>query len=1067
MSVPPVDEHARGTARLSRGTSLVLEAGAGTGKTTLLVDRIESLVRSGDATLEQIAAVTFTENAAATMKLRLRERLENVRMDPKIALVERERAAEALEVMERAQVSTIHALCAALLHERPLECGVVPGFRVADEAQTEALFAEAWEEWLSERLAAGDLVLAEALRHEIPLAGAFEEQERASLRGLARTLLWERDLEPLVAETKADPEAWRDELMARAEAARGAREAAISGDTLGDALSGLLAFAESCRFLSGEALAAHLLRLPKIRDNIGRRSNWRTGEALDRAREIARWTGQAPEDWRAQLGAELHALLVRKLEGVLESYARKKQAEGLLDFVDLLVKARDALRDRESVRRHARERFRHLLIDEFQDTDPLQVEIAQLLAAREPGRLVVVGDAKQSIYRFRRADVALFRDLAAAARQTPGHAVLRLAQNFRSRPAILRFVNRAFSALIVSSVDADQPDYEPIEPRAGLAEGPAVLALRVAAPEFADRTDLLQAEARAAAAFIVSAAAGDFEVRDPVTEAPRKSRAGDVMVLAPRLTQIRYLEEALDTNAMPFAVDGGKSFFNRQEVHEALSTLKAIDDPSDGPSLVASLRSCFFGVPDRELARYVLAGGRLWLGADTEGAPRTEVLGSALDLLGRLHSQRLRVSVAALLERLYDETRVLASLAGTRRGAACAANLEKVVSLARQAGELGVLTLRGFIRFLAQRMHEGSEEPDLPSTRPGDPDTVRILSIHKAKGLESPIVVLHDTAANLQIDSSVIALWSEGKVAVGFRAGCRPPDWKSLAERDKAKARAEGRRLLYVACTRARDWLVVPQPPGSAQSGDFWTELIPHLAASPPEDVRMLDVETLSVKEPVRDALDLGAFAAAEGGDAVAARWQKERTTLIETAAERPYVPASATTVAGRGAPPAVTKTETGAGRDFGSLVHRLLEWTPLDESSPEAIRAMAEALAPAYGLDEDSARRAAEGVRAVLALPVLERARRARRVFRELPLVFPEAADLVEGVVDLVFEEEAAFVIVDYKTDAIASEQALAQASHHAPQLRLYGRGLAAATGIHVKERLVVFTQLGCAVPV
>jgi len=216
VSVPPVDHLAREATRTSRGTSLVLEAGAGTGKTTLLVDRIESLVRSGDATLDEIAAVTFTENAAATMKLRLRERLENVRADTRIAEIERGRAAAALDVIERAQVSTIHALCAALLHERPLECGVVPGFRVADEAQTEALFAVAWEEWLSERLAAGDPVLAEALRHEIPLAGAWEEQERASLRGLARTLLWERDLEPLVAETRADPEAWRDELLAGA-----------------------------------------------------------------------------------------------------------------------------------------------------------------------------------------------------------------------------------------------------------------------------------------------------------------------------------------------------------------------------------------------------------------------------------------------------------------------------------------------------------------------------------------------------------------------------------------------------------------------------------------------------------------------------------------------------------------------------------------------------------------------------------------------------------------------------------------------------------------------------------
>ncbi|HVQ25236.1 MAG TPA: UvrD-helicase domain-containing protein, partial [Planctomycetota bacterium] len=167
----PADEEARERARRDHATSLVLEAGAGTGKTTLLVDRIEAIVRSGAARLEEIAAVTFTENAATTMKLRLRERLERARADAAVPEAERRRAALALDVLERAQVSTIHALCAAILAERPLECGVVPGFRTADEAETDLLFSAAWEEWLAERLVAGDDVLLEALDREIPLEG--------------------------------------------------------------------------------------------------------------------------------------------------------------------------------------------------------------------------------------------------------------------------------------------------------------------------------------------------------------------------------------------------------------------------------------------------------------------------------------------------------------------------------------------------------------------------------------------------------------------------------------------------------------------------------------------------------------------------------------------------------------------------------------------------------------------------------------------------------------------------------------------------------------------------------
>ena len=350
MSFEPEDAPARRAARTSRGTSLVLEAGAGTGKTTLLVDRIESLVRRGDASLLDIAAVTFTENAAATMKLRLRERLERARADPSAPESERARAEAALEVLERAQVSTIHAFCAALLQERPLECGVVPGFRVADEAESEALFARAWEEWLAERLDASDPVLAEALSEEIPLQGGFEDQERASLRGLARTLRWERDLRPLVADPRLDPATWRDELLARAAEGAELRAAAIPGDLLGEALKGLQDFAESCRPLAGEDARAAAPapaedparpRTPQqLADRRGAQPRARP-RALDGAK---RWSGGGRSAERACTPASW-----ARCEGVLVRYEDKKRRAGVLDFVDLLVKARDALRDREAV----------------------------------------------------------------------------------------------------------------------------------------------------------------------------------------------------------------------------------------------------------------------------------------------------------------------------------------------------------------------------------------------------------------------------------------------------------------------------------------------------------------------------------------------------------------------------------------------------------------------------------------------------------------------------------------------------------------------------------------------
>jgi ATP-dependent exoDNAse (exonuclease V) beta subunit len=1067
---PPVDEAARERARRDHDATLVVEAGAGTGKTTLVVDRIEAMVRAGRARIDQIAAVTFTENAATTMKLRLRERLERARADAGGPAAERARAASALDALERASVTTIHALCAQILQERPLECGVLPGFRMADEAQADGLFAEAWEEWLGERLGGGDDVLLDALERGIPLEGTGPWGERTSLRGLARRLVDQRDLEPLCEEAEFDPPAARAVLREKAGLARALVASARAGDVLAARLSRLVEHAEAAQFLQGDALVDHLLALEAIPSSFGFRPNWPSDEALAEGRAIAAWTKESRAAWTTKDGADLHGRLVRALRGVVAAYERRKAARGVLDFLDLLLLARNALRDHAAVRTFFRARFPFVLIDEFQDTDPLQVEIAQMLAGDRPGGLVVVGDAKQSIYRFRRADVRLFRDLVGRAGKADGGAVLHLTQNFRSRPAILSFVNRAFADLIQESEESDQPPYEPIVPAPGLSGEPSVVALRFPAPPNAGGADLLAAEADALGAFLARAARGGEAVRDPASGRERPSRAGDVLVLARRLTKVVHLEDALEATGVRFTVEGGKSFFDRQEVHETLAVLRAIDDPTDRVALVAALRSSFFGASDRDIVAYTLSGSAPWAGPIEEGRPGAASLGPARALLDELHARRRHASVAAVLELLYERTRILAALAGSRRGEAQVANLEKVAALAREASALGALTLRGFTRLLEERIENAREEPDLPATRPGDPDTVRILSIHKAKGLEAPIVALFDSDDDARPSVDTVPLWSEHKIAIGFRGGCQPAGWDALVRQEEKKARAETRRLLYVACTRARDLLVLPRPPADAETGDFWRELVARLPAADDADVRVVDAETLPRPEASARGRDLWALANAAGADAVAARWETEREELLARGAERRYLPARATRVA------EVSETRSGVlpgagfGRDFGTLVHKILQWIPLDldeDVRPARLAAMTRALAPSCSLDATAAARAADQVQRTLAMPLFERARRASHTWRELRLCFPEGEYLVDGVVDLVFEEEGELVVVDYKTDAIAVEQAQGQAAHHAPQLQLYGRGLAQATGLPVRERLVVFTSLARAVPV
>jgi ATP-dependent exoDNAse (exonuclease V) beta subunit len=235
---------------------------------------------------------------------------------------------------------------------------------------------------------------------------------------------------------------------------------------------------------------------------------------------------------------------------------------------------------------------------------------------------------------------------------------------------------------------------------------------------------------------------------------------------------------------------------------------------------------------------------------------------------------------------------------------------------------------------------------------------------------------------------------------------------------------------------------VVPRPPVDAAIGAFWKELIEALPTAATPTCAVVDAETLARPDTPGRGRELWALSSAEGGDALAARWQSARRELVARAAERPYLPVSATRLARRSAPAPVAALAATGGRDFGSLVHRLLEWIPLDDvdaGARDRVRKMAEALAPSFGLDAAAAARASEQVERVLALPLLERARKAKSVWRELTLWFPDGADLVEGIVDLVFEEDGQLVVVDYKSDTIAAEQERDQAAHHALQLQLY----------------------------
>ena len=486
-------------------------------------------------------------------------------------------------------------------------------------------------------------------------------------------------------------------------------------------------------------------------------------------------------------------------------------------------------------------------------------------------------------------------------------------------------------------------------------------------------------------------------VRDPTTGALRPSRAGDVMVLAPRLTQVPLPRGRARRRRR--RLRGGRRQVVLQPPGGARGAGHAARDRRPLRPRVAGGRAALV-VLRRQRPRhraYALApagGWRLGAGADASlpGGARSRPRWSCC---ARCTASGCSVSVPALLERLYDRTRVLAALTGTRRGEARIANLEKVVALARQAGDLGVLTLRGFTRLLAdahQRRRARSRTcpprgraipapcASCPSTRP------RAWRRRSWCSTTWP-----PACARGRGDRAV----GRGQVAVGFRAGCRPPDWNALAERDEARARAEGRRLLYVACTRARDLLVMPRPPATRRSATSGGTCCRSSTRAPPTR-RAGGGRGARCRAPARPRDALGP---ARAGRRVGRRrgrralGAEREARSLEAGGYRPLR-------AHRGrrrrrrerARRAVRRRASpSGGRDFGSLVHRMLEWIPLDDATRGAAAAMAARLAPSFGLDADGGGRARPRPRArALRLPVMERARAAPRVLARAAAVVP-----------------------------------------------------------------------------
>ncbi len=417
MTHAPADQAVRDRVVRDFDTTFLLEAGAGTGKTTVLVSRILALVRTGRATLDRIVAITFTEKAAGELKLRLREGIEDA-LERTQQEDERQRLLAAATDLERAPVSTIHAFAGALLRERPFEAGLDPGFQVAAEIAGERVLDDAWDAWFDQSMAAADPTLLRALTLGLKIA---DLKKAAVKMAHERDVLGSPQPRPPYAATSLkqrvrDAIATLQPLKARC---------TNTDDDAYQQIERLEAFLKRAERADGLALE-RLLRELYVNANKGQQGNWNPKDACKQVKAELKALKEAREQYEKASNADLAWALRDRLRGFLDAYEARKQQRAVVDYADLLLKTRDVLTRHLPVRRYFQKRFDYILVDEFQDTDPLQAQIALLLAEDEnaepkardwrevrlkEGKLFVVGDPKQSIYRFRRADIAIYEEV--------------------------------------------------------------------------------------------------------------------------------------------------------------------------------------------------------------------------------------------------------------------------------------------------------------------------------------------------------------------------------------------------------------------------------------------------------------------------------------------------------------------------------------------------------------------------------------------------------------------------------------------------------------------------------
>ena len=1126
----PEDQIARKAIRENLHTSMLVEASAGTGKTTCMVDRMLSLVQTGTARASDIAAITFTRKSAAELRRRFREALEHrlrkAKNNPEFSDQERKNLGAALEHGEGLVIGTVHSFCGRLLRERPIEAGIDPAAEELDPGAEATLRNRAWREFCE----------------LVPLDGALSEH----LKGLELAGLELRDLRPAfdMFVEHADVELWPAEPVEPPDVAELLHQTCRAieqtlepsfrpWDERGsDAMMGRLeTILRRYRNRLDDSRAELMAVAEEFEGNcptIIQKAWWPEGKAKERKERLEQWWDSQVQTFASSLQAwraHRYQFAVPLLRAASHYYSDLRLNLGKVSFVDLLGLTARLLKNSQEARHSFQKRYPFLLVDEFQDTDPIQAEILLLLTAREAsqtdwqkctprsGSLFVVGDPKQSIYRFRRADIGTYETVKQQILASGGQ-VQKLTTNFRTNSGLVQWVNQSFEAAFArhrgNPDEPYGPDFTPsavgrLETTAGLLAGTRLLRVSKGGTEL---------EAQTVARFIRCAIEQKLTVPRTQSEVERgvslECRPEDFLIVTYDTTELSTYAVALNAQGVPVDVTGRKGADHAETLSMLRMCLQLTVDADDPVAALAVLRGPVFGFTDRELHQYKRAGyridGRFHRSGKVE-APMAEDLAARFEdaarLLARWRRFAHRLPVAAAVERIVDDAGLflvaaaageVAGSQGRGAGGVLASFIERV-----RAERDTLTSLQDVVDRIDELVSSSpNQDFDTLSLDVGSGGAVRVMNLHKVKGLEAPVVFLCEEAQ----DKNYAPSWhiartdgvpqgylkitrSHGPFSNSGKTVAAPLDWAAWEAIEANFLNAEKSRLQYVAATRPGTCLVVSVFEDDNEKGTGgWLELARNLEGTPCLPLPAADEPALTQAQGrTGERRPNSRLAGLEDGMyGIQARIRELCRATYASVRPRDFLTEASEALKNAG---------RGLGQEWGTVIHRLLELAADNTDRNGTLMAGFDLETVAHNvvqetlLDEDAdhgalVENALSLVREVMASEIWKLAQASPRAYREAPFTVQLSAKelpgftldagplndlqadqaceqsvlptLIHGVIDLVFEDArrvgpngtAGWTIVDWKTSNVGATGKEIEA-YYRPQVQLYARCWAA----------------------